>query len=136
MTEIEQKANKKSLSYDTKYSEDRTLKDMLSRPQSFVEGAIEGIVNLLRQKAYRDGYIAGYTDAQNTITQFNRMALRGRIQWHDLRKNPEDLPHGYKVVLNQVGAATIYDPNRGFLGFNGTGVIAWCNVPIFAGGEK
>lgn len=69
MTEIEERANKKSLSYDTKYSEDGTLRDMLSRPQSFVEGAIEGIVNLLRQKAYRDGYINGAEESTKELRE-------------------------------------------------------------------
>ena len=55
----------------------------------------------------------------------------GRPQWHDLRKDKKDLPNGYKVVLNQVGMATQYDPNRGFLGFGGAGIIAWCELPIF-----
>jgi hypothetical protein len=55
----------------------------------------------------------------------------GRLQWHDLRKDPNDLPNGYKVVLNQVGMDTQYDPNRGFLGFGGIGIIAWCEIPSF-----
>lgn len=76
--ELNRKADHLSLAYKTKYSEDRTLKDMLSRPKDFVEGAIEGIINLLRQKAWRDGYIAG--------------AEENGIQWHDLRKGPNDLP--------------------------------------------
>ena len=44
-------------------------------------------------------YIAGYTDAQNTITQCNRMALSNGIQWHDLRKDPNDLPKESCSVL-------------------------------------
>ena len=31
-------------------------------------------------------------------------------KWHDLRKNPKDLPNGYRAVLNQEGKTTIYDP--------------------------
>ncbi len=54
-----------------------------------------------------------------------------RLKWHDLRKDPNDLPNGYRVVLNQVGMTTQYDPNRGFLGFGGAGIIAWCEIPIF-----
>lgn len=127
MTEIERKANKKSLSYDTKYSEDRTLKDMLSRPQAFVEGAIEGIVNLLRQKAYRDGYIAG--------------AEENGVVWHDLRKNPEDLPDKGRVAFSHVVMT-----NEGFREycntFTGEWFVAgtfelvdkpraWCEIPRF-----
>ena len=55
----------------------------------------------------------------------------GRPQWHDLRKDKNDLPNGHKVVLNQAGMATQYDPNRGFLGFGGAGIIAWCKIPTF-----
>ena len=52
----DEKAREKSLAYDTKYAEDSVLEDMLSRPQDFREGAIAEIIDLLRKKAYRDGY--------------------------------------------------------------------------------
>ena len=52
-------------------------------------------------------------------------------KWHDLRKNPKDLPNGYRAVLNQDGKTTIYDPSRGFLGLEGAGVIAWCEIPKY-----
>ena len=52
-------------------------------------------------------------------------------KWHDLRKNPKDLPNGYGAVLNQEGKTTIYDPSRGFLGLYGVGVIAWCEIPKY-----
>ena len=52
-------------------------------------------------------------------------------KWHDLRKNPNDLPNGYRAVLNQEGKTTIYDPSRGFLGLDGVGVIAWCEIPKY-----
>jgi hypothetical protein len=73
--------------------------------------------NALMQEAYKDGFLAGLK--------------AGRPQWHDLRKDKNDLPNGYRVVLNQVGIATQYDPNRGFLGFGGAGIIAWCERPTF-----
>ena len=55
----------------------------------------------------------------------------GKPKWHDLRKNPKDLPNGYRAVLNQDGKTTIYDPSRGFLGLDGAGVIAWCEIPKY-----
>ena len=129
--ELEMKADKKSLSYDTKYSEDRTLKDMLSRPQAFVEGAIEGIVNLLRQKAYRDGYIVG--------------AKENGVVWHDLRVNPLDLPKG-PINRYLFGYVKKYRSKRPMLiSYNGewfydantynteVKVIAWCEIPLFEG---
>lgn len=66
---------------------------------------------------FQDGYITG--------------SIENGIQWHDLRKDPNDLPKDYKVVLNQAGIPTWYDPTRGFLGLDGVGVIAWCEIPIF-----
>lgn len=68
------------------------------------------------QRAYQKGAEFGYNKAN---------------EWHDLRKDPNDLPNGYRVVLNQVGMATNYDPTRGFLGLGGVGVIAWREIPIF-----
>ena len=55
----------------------------------------------------------------------------GRIKWHNLQINSKDLPNGYKTVLNQAGKITNYDPNRSFLGLDGVGVIAWCEIPTF-----
>ena len=57
---------------------------------------------------------------------------KGRKEkWHNLRKNPKDLPNGYRAVLNQEGKTTIYDPSRGFLGLDGIEVIAWCEIPKY-----
>ena len=55
----------------------------------------------------------------------------GRLKWHDLRKDSKDLPNGYRTVLNQTGKITNYDQNRGFLGLDGVGVIAWCEIPKY-----
>ena len=124
----------RSLAYNTKYAEDSSLEDMLRRPQAFMEGAIAGLVQLLRQKAYRDGYIDGATE-------------KG-IVWHDLRKNPQDLPESGKWILCK-GNAEYFDPyfvamtdevndNEVFLvgyesddtnGFED--VIAWAEIPQF-----
>lgn len=77
-------------------------------------------------------YEGNYIDIHERIKQAFLAGLKaGRPQWHDLRKDPKDLPKGHKVVLNQVGMATQYDPNRGFLGFGGAGIIAWCEIPTF-----
>lgn len=61
-------------------------------------------------------------------------AKENGVVWHDLWKDPNDLPNGDRDVLNQVGMATRYDSNRGFLGFDGIGVIAWCEIPKFEEG--
>ena len=119
--ELNRKADHLSLAYKTKYSEDRTLKDMLSRPKDFIEGAIEGIINLLRQKAWRDGYIAGATE--------------NGIQWHDLRKDPNDLPKknkSYWVYIdcqgNKIYRSIVWQGC--WLGWNCI-PLAWCEEPQF-----
>jgi hypothetical protein len=66
--ELKQEADKESYKYNKKYSEDYKLKDMLSRPMDFVEGAIEGVVKLLKIKAYRDGYLASAEPREKRIT--------------------------------------------------------------------
>ena len=81
--ELIEKADKLSFSYNKKYSEDYKLKDMLSRPKDFVEGAIEGVIHLLRQKAWRDGYIAGATEATKEL-QEKIWKLEGQItKWRE-----------------------------------------------------
>lgn len=55
----------------------------------------------------------------------------GRPEWHDLRKDPNDLPKRVCYVLNQAGTVTAYQPDRGFLGLGGIRVIAWCEIPTF-----
>lgn len=71
MTELENKAREYSIVYDTKYAEDDVLEEMLSRPQDFVDGAIMGVVQLLRQKASRDGFISGAEAMQEENEQLN-----------------------------------------------------------------
>ena len=96
--------------------------------------------NALMQEAYKDGaefgYNKGYHDAEehymNVIDSQHKLVEESKAdEWHDLRKDPKDLPNGYRVVLNQVGMATNYDPIRGFLGIGGVGIIAWHEIPIF-----
>lgn len=74
-------------------------------------------IDILKE-AIAEAYIAGLKTGR-------------KEKWHDLRKNPKDLPNGYRAVLNQEGKTTIYDPSRGFLGLDGVGVIAWCEIPKY-----
>lgn len=120
---IVEKADKKSFDYNTKYSEDGTLKSMLAEPHRFVEGAIEGIIDLLRKKAYRDGYIDS--------------AKENGIQWHDLREDPNDVPQDCYDVLDEAGYKVFYHHKEG-VWKNASGskiveVIAWCEIPKFEG---
>ena len=79
------------------------------------------------------GLEAGKDMAETDLATIAYMqgAEQYKLKWHDLRKDPNDLPNGYKVVLNQAGMPTNYDPNRGFLGLDGVGVIAWCEIPKY-----
>ena len=57
----------------------------------------------------------------------------GRPQWHDLRKDPKDLPEKYIPVLNQYGEHRSYDGHywRDCDDVIYTDVIAWCEIPTF-----
>lgn len=67
MTDIQLdiKATKASLAYNIKYAEDSVLNDMLSRPSDFVTDCIKSVVDMLRKKAYRDGYEQGFKELEN-----------------------------------------------------------------------
>ena len=57
--------------------------------------------------------------------------------WHDLRKNPDDLPEIYMGVLNQNGMNVVYDytnkvwRNDGADEYICDDPIAWCEIPTF-----
>lgn len=73
--ELEKEANKQSYLYDTKYSEDYTLEDRLNRPEDFVKGAIKDLVDLLKRKACRDGYIAGAEPREKRIAELEKLNI-------------------------------------------------------------
>ena len=57
--------------------------------------------------------------------------------WHDLRKNPNDLPEIYMGVLNQNGMNVVYDYTNKVWSNDDTDEyicddpIAWCEIPTF-----
>ena len=57
--------------------------------------------------------------------------------WHDLRKNPDDLPEIYMGVLNQNGMNVVYDyTNKVWRNDDADEYIcddpiAWCEIPTF-----
>ena len=89
-------------------------------------------------------YIAGYNEAQNTITQCNRSALSG-VKWHKVADG--DLPDTDRTVLavTQIGG----NPNYAYLASYREDTelkwacwknnmqrevvepIAWCEIPTF-----
>lgn len=102
----------------------------------------KGYIGCDKYRVGKQAYIAGYTEAQNTITQCNRMALRNGIQWHDLRKDPKDLPNDDRIVY--VASLSSYEAKENvfdymfdsWLGddwfYNAVNdVIAWCENPQF-----
>lgn len=58
--EIKERATKESLQYNTQYSEDFDLKKFLDNSDKGIQ--IDRLFRLLREKAYRDDYIAGAKD--------------------------------------------------------------------------
>lgn len=93
----------------------------------------------LEKKAYRDGFIA--------------CAKENGIIWHDLRKDPDDLPKVNRLVrvrlmsgMEHICETCYYEPSEDEIGYgkliisfyelNGewiddTEIIAWCEVPKF-----
>lgn len=60
--EIREKAVKESLQYKIRYSEDFELKKFIDNSDKGIQ--IDRLFHLLREKAYRDGYLNGYIAAE------------------------------------------------------------------------
>jgi len=82
--EIKERATKESLQYNTQYSEDFDLKKFIDNSDKGPQ--IDRLFRLLREKAYRDGYIAGAKD--NTP------------QWH--YPSNGELPEEVKLLLLKI----------------------------------
>ena len=74
------------------------------------------------------------TEHKNEIQAFLAGLKAGRPQWHDLRKDPTDLPDTDRIVYVQ----TMSDTGKAYHGSDGwhstqvSGiVIAWCEEPTF-----
>lgn len=104
--ELEHKARVNSLVYDTKYAEDGVLEEMLSRPQDFVDGAIMEIVQLLREKANRDGFIAGAKELQEeTLREIIEIEKVSDYRWEEnqqLKQQNEQLEKQIKDLESQL----------------------------------
>lgn len=86
---------------------------------SYATPDLEGSFRAHLFEASKDGFLAGLK--------------AGRPQWHDLRKDPNDLPEEYIPVLNQYGEHISYDGHywRDCDDIIYTNVIAWCEIPTF-----
>ena len=74
---------------------------------------------------------------KNEMFQFYKKgATENGIQWHDLRKNPDDVPENNDIVLNQKGEYVRYFPEYKTWTWQncdnyGLEMIAWCEKPMF-----
>ena len=74
----------------------------------------------LQRKGYIDGFLEGLK--------------AGRPQWHDLRKDPNDLPKGYAEntrFLCSVKGETLFLIRYGSFWQGNFEVDAWCEIPTF-----
>lgn len=78
------------------------------------------------------------TDREERKQAFLAGLKAGRPQWHDLRKDKNDLPEEYKIVLCYYVRG--YHENEAIYGYNlftrkeiisSRNMIAWCEIPTF-----
>jgi hypothetical protein len=93
----------------------------------------------------KDCYMCSYSEHKNPykicqrrkdVKQAFLAGLKaGRPQWHDLRKNPNDLPEDGRIVSDQEGNNVRYVErlNKWFYRHRTckANVIAWCEIPTF-----
>ena len=89
--------------------------------------------NMNANQFAKQAYIAGYNEAQNTITQCNRSALSG-VKWHKVADG--DLPNNTDNVLSDKGTIVYYNFTYDCWVDERTSVkiddvIAWCEIPKF-----
>lgn len=75
-------------------------------------------------------------DANQSIEQAYLEGLKaGKPQWHDLKKDPNDLPNNDRVVSDQEGTNVRYVKFRDkwfYLDRTAeANIIAWCEIPKF-----
>ena len=100
------------------------------------------------RKPCKEAYLAGFKAGRETEKEYVRnnaftsMKEQGLFpfgEWHDLRKNPNDLPQVHSTVLDESGDKITY---RGggiwtvYSDFYEKGIdadppIAWCEIPKF-----
>ena len=114
---LEHEAEEKAYKYEKKYSEDFKLKDMLSRPEDFEIDGIQRVVDLLKRKAYRDGYKEGAVRGHNkgfdsgksfaSLVDVDLNAFRTREKSRSVRRNitlPQWLDDMATVAMLNVSA--------------------------------
>lgn len=119
-------------------TEEKIKKKARQRAEEIEEKQTVGVYDseeaLNQEVEWNKGYVSGYEDG------YLAGAKENGVVWHDLRKNPDDLPErGYKVLavyhdfdythlfayLREDGVWT----TNGHNAFDG--IIAWCEIPKF-----
>ena len=87
-----------------------------------------------RQYKHNDG-IGFCTSEEEVEKAYIAGAKENGIQWHDLRKNPNDLPEDTYDVLDQAGYKVHYNFFQNVWVNEkdkiDTQVIAWCEIPKY-----
>ena len=94
------------------------------------------------RKAYIAGLKAGRETEReyvknNAFTSMKEQGLFPFGKWHDLRKDPDDIPESHTSILNQEGEKVIYDYINKVWRYDNADEyicetpIAWCEIPTF-----
>ena len=98
----------------------------------------------LKSNKFQNPEYAGYDVALDDAREAVKMARkeeREKLTWHDLRKNPNDLPENFDVVI--VCVKRVSGHTESLIGYNDGGiwfveqegeepnVIAWMDIPAF-----
>ena len=93
------------------------------------------------KKTFLAGLKAGKDMAETDLATIAYMqgAERYKLKWHDLRKNPKDLPEPHSTVLDENGDKIIYRGGDMWTvyseyyekGIDAEPPKAWCEVPTF-----
>ena len=92
-------------------------------------------------EAFLAGLEAGKSQAETDLATIAYMqgAERYKLKWHDLRKNPKDLPEPHSTVLDECGDKITYRGGDMWTvyseyyekGIDAEPPKAWCEVPTF-----
>lgn len=96
----------------------------VSKPEEeiYTDGFLDGLA-----EGRKDGYEQGYEDCRHYAHDYYKP------KWHDLRKDPNDLPKSrgyYLVAMENCIESTMSYFNYSEMEFNGE-VIAWTELPKF-----
>ena len=95
-------------------------------------GVYDNDEDLARDSAFNDGFVEGYEEG------FLAGLKAGRSQWHDLEKDPNDLPENKRNVwcdYDDGYGKGFYNKDEGGWWIEGhmfcSAINAWCELPTF-----